>query len=229
MRQSTTGGLRQIVDDLSTMCAVAATAMEQATRALLTRDLPLAERIISDDAEIDELRAQVEDRARELLLGRTPQEHEVRIVLSAIRVGGNLERMGDLALHVAESARRRHPAATVPPEAHPHFAEAGEVAVSLARRAGEVIRSGDPCWAGELEFDDDVMDELHRSIFVVLGNGRWPHGVAAAVDVTLLSRFYERYADHAVAVARQMAYALTGRTAKPARQRRLVYPKRPEM
>jgi phosphate transport system protein len=123
--------------------------------------------------------------------------------------------MGDLALHVAQAARRRHPQPVLPDEIAPYFAEMGRVGVALATKAGEVIRSRDIEAAAALEAEDDAMDDLHKHMFTVLMDRNWTHGVEAAVDVTLLARFYERYADHAVAVARRIVYVVTGRMPGP--------------
>jgi phosphate transport system protein len=119
--------------------------------------------------------------------------------------------MGDLALHVAKTARRRHPKPVLPDEVRPDFEQMGRIAVSLSRKAELVIRTQDVALARSLVDDDDEMDAMHRHLFTVIMDRSWPHGVAAAVDVTLLSRFYERYADHAVSVAKRTVFVVTGR------------------
>ncbi|MGH3775635.1 MAG: phosphate signaling complex protein PhoU [Pseudonocardiaceae bacterium] len=215
MREAFQDQLGQLGDHLAEMCAVVASAMEKATTALLERDLQLADEVISDDARIDDLRAIAEDRSYAALALQAPVATDLRVVLAAIHAAGDLERMGDLALHVAQAARRRHPEHVLPEQVRPYFAEMGRVAVALALKAGEVIHSRDLERAGELESDDDAMDDLHRHMFTVLMARDWPHGVAAAVDVTLLARFYERYADHAVSVARRVIYLVTGRMPGP--------------
>ncbi|HZA18481.1 MAG TPA: phosphate signaling complex protein PhoU [Pseudonocardiaceae bacterium] len=215
MRETFQNQLGQLGDHLGQMCAVVASAMEKATIALLESDLQLAKDVISNDTRIDELRAIAEDRSYAALALQAPVATDLRVVLSVIHAAGDLERMGDLALHVAEAARRRYPEHVLPEQIRPYFAEMGRVAVALALKAGEVIRSRDLEQATELEADDDAMDDLHRHMFTVLMDRDWPHGVAAAVDVTLLARFYERYADHAVAVARRVIYTVTGRMPGP--------------
>ncbi|MGH3836193.1 MAG: phosphate signaling complex protein PhoU [Pseudonocardiaceae bacterium] len=215
MRESFQDQLGQLGDHLAEMCTVVASAMEKATTALLERDLQLADDVISGDARIDDLRAIAEDRSYAALALQAPVATDLRVVLSAIHAAGDLERMGDLALHVAEAVRRRHPGHVLPEQVRPYFAEMGRVAVTLALKAGEVIRARDLVQASELESDDDAMDDLHRHMFTVLMARDWPHGVAAAVDVTLLARFYERYADHAVSVARRVIYMVTGRMPGP--------------
>jgi phosphate transport system protein len=215
MRDAYTEQLDELAEALAGMCEDVAKAMEKATSALLHADLQLAEQVIDEDIRIDEIRHLAEERAFALLVLQAPVATDLRIVVSAIHGAGDIERMGDLALHVAQAARRRHPQPVLPAEIAPYFAEMGRVGVALARKAGEVIRSRDLAAAAELESDDDAMDDLHKHMFTVLMDRTWTHGVEAAVDVTLLARFYERYADHAVAVARRIVYVVTGQMPGP--------------
>jgi len=215
MRDAYQDQLDNLADGLAGMCDQVAEAMEKATRSLLEVDLQLAEEVITSDVRIDDLRAAAEEKAFALLALQAPVATDLRTVVSAIHGAGDIERMGDLALHVAQAARRRHPQPVLPPEVAPYFAEMGRVGVALAVKAGEVIRSRDLERAAELEADDDAMDDLHRHMFTVLMDREWSHGVGPAVDITLLARFYERYADHAVAVARRIVYVVTGRMPGP--------------
>ncbi len=215
MRDAYQEQLDQLADSLATMCDQVAVAMEKATRALLEVDLHLAEAVITDDVHVDEIRAAAEERAFALLALQAPVATDLRIVVSAIHGAGDVERMGDLALHVAQAARRRHPQPVLPEEVTPYFAEMGRVAVALATKAAEVIRSRDLTTAAQLEDDDDAVDDLHRHMFTVLMEPTWSHGVGPAVDIALLARFYERYADHAVAVARRIVYVVTGQMPGP--------------
>jgi phosphate transport system protein len=207
--------LDDLANALAGMCTRVAEAMEKATRSLLECDLHLAEEVISGDARIDELRAIAEEKAFALLALQAPVATDLRIVVSAIHSAGDIERMGDLALHVAQAARRRHPQPVLPEEVAPYFAEMGRVGVALALKAAEVVRTRDLAMAAELETDDDAVDDLHKHMFTVLMDHNWRHGVGPAVDITLLARFYERYADHAVAVARRIVYIVTGRMPGP--------------
>ncbi|MFI5584805.1 phosphate signaling complex protein PhoU [Amycolatopsis sp. NPDC051758] len=211
MREAYHVELEQLADNLAAMSVQVADAMERATRALLEADLSLAEQVISDDAKVDDARAQCEEQAYALLALQAPVATDLRTVLAAIHAAESLERMGDLALHVAKAARRRHPDPVLPDAVRPYFAEMGEVAVKLARSTEQVIKSKDVEAAKTLETDDDQVDDIHRHLFTVLMDREWPHGVAAAVDVTLLGRFYERYADHAVSVAKRMIFVVTGK------------------
>jgi len=215
MRDAYQEQLDGLADALADMCVRVADAMTKATRALLEVDLQLAEEVITEDVGVDEIRTAAEERAFALLALQSPVATDLRIVVAAIHGAGDIERMGDLALHVAQTARRRHPQPVLPPEVAPYFAEMGRVGVALALKAAEVIQTRDLTAAAELETDDDAMDDLHRHMFTVLMDPTWSHGVGPAVDITLLARFYERYADHAVAVARRIVYVVTGRMPGP--------------
>jgi phosphate transport system protein len=202
--------LSELSELISRMCTSAAGALNRATVALLESRERLAVQVVAGDEQIDLLRAQVEALAGDALLFHSPVAGDLRAVVAAIRTAGDVERMGDLALHVAEVVRMRHPQPALPPEVRPAFAEMGKVAVQLASKAAEVARTRNVVMAAELDADDDAMDVLHREMMEVLMDERWPHGVRTAVDVTLLARYYERFADHAVVVARETVYAVTG-------------------
>jgi|SRR3954471_22567489 phosphate transport system protein len=211
MREAYHVELEQLADHLAAMSVQVADAMERATRALLEVDLSLAEQVISDDTKVDDARAHCEEQAYALLALQAPVATDLRTVLAAIHAAESLERMGDLALHVAKAARRRHPEPVLPDSVRPYFAEMGEVAVKLARQVEQVIHSKDVEAAKSIESEDDQVDDIHRHLFTVIMDRDWPHGVAAAVDVTLLGRFYERYSDHAVSVAKRMIFVVTGK------------------
>jgi phosphate transport system protein len=146
-----------------------------------------------------------------LLALQAPVAGDLRSIVSAIQMVADIDRMGALALHVAKIARRRHPQHTLPEEVNGYFAEMGRLAVELGNSAQEVLWSRDPEKASRIREEDDAMDDLHSHLFTVLMDREWKHGVAAAVDVTLLGRFYERFADHAVEVARRVIFQATGR------------------
>ena len=211
MREAYRVELDELAGELAGMCSMVATAMELATRALLEADLRLAEQVIGDDAKVDDARSSCEEHAYALLALQAPVATDLRTVLAAIHAAESLERMGDLALHVAKAARRRHPQPVLPDKVAPYFQEMGRLAVELARQTEQVILTRNVERAEALEEADDEMDDLHRHLFTVIMDKEWPHGVASAVDVTLLGRFYERFADHAVSVAKRMVFVVTGR------------------
>ena len=203
--------LAALTDQLGEMCGLAGVAMERSTQALLQADLALAEQVISDHDHIASMSVRAEEAAFVLLALQAPVAGDLRAIVSSIQIVADVDRMGALALHVAKIARRRHPQHTLPEEVNGYFAEMGRVAVDLGAAAQEVLVTRDPEKAARIGEDDDAMDDLHRHLFSVLMDREWKHGVVAAVDVTLLSRFYERFADHAVEVARRVIFQVTGR------------------
>ncbi|MGW0043508.1 phosphate signaling complex protein PhoU [Rhodococcus sp. NPDC003348] len=211
MRVAYNEQMTELADLLGEMAGLAGTAMEKATRSLLQADLSLAEEVISDHDQITELSVVCEERAFALLALQAPVAGDLRQVVSGIQIVADIDRMGALALHVAKIARRRHPNHVLPEEVNGYFAEMGRLAVALGAAAKEVLETHDPERAAKLQEEDDAMDDLHRHLFSVLMDREWKHGVAAAVDVTLLGRFYERFADHAVEVARRVIFLVTGK------------------
>src|SRR6201989_2199730 len=203
--------LDALTDQLAEMCGLAGVAMERATQALLQADLVLAEQVITDHEQMTAMRARAEESAFVLLALQAPVAGDLRSIVSAIQMVADIDRMGALALHVAKITRRRHPQHALPEEVNGYFAEMGRVAVELGNSAQEVVLSRDPEKAARIREEDDAMDDLHRHLFSVLMDREWKHGVAAAVDVTLLGRFYERFADHAVELARRVIFQATGR------------------
>lgn len=202
--------LNELTEQLAAMSILVADAMEHATEALLEADLSLAEQVIDEDVRVDEAYAQCEERAFDLLALQAPVAGDLRMVVSTSRASEDLQRMGALALHVARAARRRHPQPVLPEEVRPYFARMGRVAVTLARRVGEAIRGQDVEIAAGLDKADDEMDDLHRHLFTLMMRPEWTHGVSTAVDVALLGRFYERFADHTVSVGRRVVFIVTG-------------------
>lgn len=203
--------LSELSDQLTEMCGMAASAMEHATEALLRADLSAAEQVISDHERLVVMSKRAQARAISLLALQQPVAGELRDILGSLQMIGDVERMGALAVHVAKIARHRHPHHAVPEIVKDCFAEMSCVAVKLANIAQEVIRIRDPQKAAGIREQDDAMAELHRQLFTVLMDDRaWKHGVAAAVDVALLGRFYERFADHAVEIGRRVVFEVTG-------------------
>jgi phosphate transport system protein len=211
MRTAYHDQLDALTTQLGEMCGMAGIAMERATQALLQADLVLAEQVITDHEEISAMSARSEETAFVLLALQAPVAGDLRAVVSSIQIVADVDRMGALALHVAKIARRRHPQHALPEEVNGYFAEMGRVAVELGNAVQEVVVSRDPEKAARLREEDDAMDDLHRHLFTVLMDRDWKHGVAAAVDVTLLGRFYERFADHAVEIGRRVIFLATGK------------------
>jgi phosphate transport system protein len=213
VRETFHGELDLIGRTLVDMSEAVAVAMRDATSALLDADLTVAEKVISDDARIDRLRDDLEARAFDLLARQQPVAIDLRTVITSLKAVADLERMGDLALHVAKVARMRYPACAVPGDVRGTIREMGEVALSIVDKTKRVLEGQDIELAEQLERDDDAMDTLHRQLFSRLLSDDWMHGIEPAIDITLIGRYYERYADHAVLVARQTIYLVTGEPA----------------
>jgi phosphate transport system protein len=213
VRESYREELEDITACLVEMSNSVGSAMSTATTALLDADVALADLVIAGDEHIDAVRESIEERCFTLLARQQPVATDLRMITTAMRIVADLERMGDLAAHIAKVARMRFPEHAVPQEVRPIFLEAGHVAESLVTKAGTVIAKRDVQAAVELEADDDVMDQLHKQMFRELLSEDWPHGIESAIDVTLLGRYYERFADHAVSVARRVVYLVTGERA----------------
>ena len=215
MRDAYHDDLDGISKALVDMTALVGSAMARATTALLDADLQLAETVITADDAVDALYHQVEEQCFDLMARQQPVASDLRMLITSLRMVADLERMGDLALHVAKIARRRFPASAVPPELRSTLLEMGHTAEEIVAKAGSVIAGRDVELAAQLERDDDVMDDLHKALFTALLADSWAHGIEAAIDITLAGRYYERFADHAVSVARRVVYLVTGERAVP--------------
>ncbi|GAC1402780.1 MAG: phosphate signaling complex protein PhoU [Mycobacterium sp.] len=202
--------LDALASDVADMCGLAGTAMERATQALLQADLLLAEQVITDREALAGRARKAEENAFTLLALQAPVAGDLRAVLTSLKNIADVQRMGALALHVAKLSRRRHPAKVLPEEVDGYFTEMGRIAVDIGNSVKDVVQTADPDRAAQLDDDDDDMDNLHRHLFSVLMDREWKHGVAAAVDVTLLGRYYERFADHAVEIGRRVIFQATG-------------------
>ncbi|MFC0623525.1 phosphate signaling complex protein PhoU [Kribbella deserti] len=210
MRDTYHEQLDDILAELERMTRTVSTAVRRSTTALLQADIRQAEEVIASDVELDASGEQVEDKVFDLMALQAPVANELRMLVAALRMVADLERMGDLAAHVSKIARLRYPHPAIPAELHGVIEEMGSVAGKMVDAAGDVIRSRDVEAAARLEATDDEMDKLRSSQFRLMMDDTWPHGVEVAVDIALLGRYYERIADHAVSMARRVVYLVTG-------------------
>jgi len=200
-------GVTQSLLDLSSLVS---SAITQATHALLTADLSEAEAVIAADDRVDEIQHELDARIIDIIARQQPVASDLRALVTALRMSADLERMGDMAHHIAKITRLRHPGAAVPSELLLTIEEMGKVARLISDKVGGVINSKDIDKALEVEKDDDEMDALHREVIGALTSSTWNKGIDSAIDLTLLGRYYERYADHAVSVARRVYFLVTG-------------------
>ena len=210
MREAFHEQLDSMFHDLAGICGSVEDAVRLATEALMSGDAATAERVISADVDIDRARERVEDSAFLLLSLQQPVASDLRTVVAALRMVSELERMGDLSVHVAKIARLRVPHLAVPPDVRPTIERMAEVAEDMVRRVSKIIVDRDLEEALALAHADEEMDTLRRSSLTDLLSADWSHGVEAAVDIALLGRYYERIADHAVSVANRVVFVVTG-------------------
>lgn len=202
--------LLKVHNNLVDMTHLVEVAMYDATQALLKADLELAQRVITNDDAINAINNSIEQNCLEILSANDLTPSEIRMTVASLRMSTTLERMGDLAAHVAKQARLRYPHISVPDELKPTFARMGEIANEIVKRTGQVIESGSLQYAADMTKNDEEMDAIHRELFSAVLSPDWKHGVESAIDTTLLSRFYERFADHGVTIARRVAFVVTG-------------------
>jgi len=185
-------------------------AMTKATRAFGTSDVALAEEVIENDPVIDDKAIELDELAIDILARQQPVASDLRTVVSALRISASLERMGDIAEHIAQLTRMRFPDRAIPKGLKGTFTKMGEIDVALAGKLAELLRTRDLELAEEIRNEDDKLDELHFSVFEKVLSDSWQGEASATVDATLASRYHERFGDHAVSVAKKIVYLATG-------------------
>ncbi|GAA3327892.1 phosphate signaling complex protein PhoU [Paeniglutamicibacter sulfureus] len=210
MRKVFQADLQQIGEELIEMSRLVATAMERAYESFTNADIDLAQEVIAEDAKIDFLQNQLDERAIDVLALQGPVASDLRMIVGSLRMSASLERMGDLARHVAQLARLRFPQQVVPESIAPTFKEMAELDIAIAIKVGELLDTRDLAIAREIIELNTKIDELHSSIFKVVAAPDWTHSGPTTADVTLTSRYLERFGDHGVSVARKVSYLVTG-------------------
>ena len=202
--------LESITADQLKMTALVRQAINSASTALLTADLQLAEKVIAEDQAIDNIQQNLDERTINIMARQQPVASDLRRLVSSLRISADLERMGDLAHHIAKLARMRYPNSAVPGELVEVITEMGTAASSILEKMAVVLEFRDTNRALEIEKDDDDMDKLQRKLIGVLLSPSWVHTVESAVDMAFASRYYERFSDHAVSIAQRVYYTETG-------------------
>ncbi|BFM26116.1 phosphate transport system protein [Microbacterium testaceum] len=210
MREVFHQSLEDVQSRLVEIADLVTIAIDRATRAFGTSDVSLAEEVIEADAIIDEKAVELDELAIEILARQQPVARDLRIVVTALRVSASLERMGDMAEHIAQLARSRFPERAIPKGLKSTFTRMGELDVEVARKLAELLRTQDLRLAEAIRDDDDAIDELHVNVFEKVLGDSWKGEATATVDATLASRYHERFADHAVSVAKKVIYLATG-------------------
>jgi phosphate transport system protein len=202
--------LREVQDRLVEIATLVQTSIENAVKAFNESNVSLAETVIADDSKIDELTVNLDELAINILARQQPVARDLRIVVSALRISASLERMGDMSEHIAQLARYRFPEKVVPKSLRSTFAELGRLDVEVARKLTQLLETQDVRIAEEIRNDDDLIDDLHLSVFEKVLGESWKGGAEDTVDATLASRYHERFADHAVSIAKKVQYLATG-------------------
>ncbi|WIX75110.1 PhoU domain-containing protein [Amycolatopsis carbonis] len=210
MRQAFHQELARLGAEMTEMCVICAQAMRQATIALLTANLELAEQVLGSDIELDLQRAECEEHAEALLALQAPVAHELRLVLAAVYCADKLERMGDLAAHIAGTARLQYPGRFESAEVKEGFRCLGDLTASMADRLANMIAAPFAGMFAELDSADEAVDDLHARILDLITSQDWKDGAAAAANAALLARYYERFGDQCVSVARRLEFTVTG-------------------
>jgi phosphate transport system protein len=211
MRAMFRAELDELVTDLARMSRLAARMMTNASIALHQSDLALTGLVIADCDQMTAMHDDTERRCVTLLALQAPVAGDLRVVIAALQGVGHLQRMGNLARHIATIARLKHPNPMISSQVRPVLARMSLLASQLAEDAAIAIEYYDPLSGCRLAVADDEVDALRRHLFSILFAGDWPHGVEQAVDAALIGRYYERFADHAVAIAGQVCYMAIGR------------------
>ncbi len=202
--------LESITADHLKMTTLVRDAIESATKALLNTDLQLAEKVITDDLEIDRIQHALDERTINIMARQQPVASDLRRLVSSLRISADLERMGDLANHIAKLARMRYPNKAVPAELVDLISEMGSAASRIVEKMAVVLEFHDTNRALEIDSDDDEMDILQRRLIGTLLSAQWNNSVESAVDMAFASRYFERFSDHAVSIAQRVYYTETG-------------------
>jgi phosphate transport system protein len=210
MREVFQQELREVQERLVEISTLVGDSIEKATRAFNESDVALAEEVIEDDRKIDVLAAELDELAITILARQQPVARDLRIVVSALRISASLERMGDMAEHIAQLSRYRFPEKVVPKGLRSTFREMGALDVEIARKLTELLESEDPAIAEHIRNEDDKVDALHLAVFDKVLGETWKGETVDTVDATLASRYHERFADHAVSIAKKVQYLATG-------------------
>ena len=210
MREVFQQELREVQDRLVEIATLVAISIENATTAFNESNVALAETVIADDDRIDKAALELDELAINILARQQPVARDLRIVVSALRISASLERMGDMSEHIAQLARYRYPDKVIAKGLRSTFKELGALDVVVAKMLVELLTTEDLTIAERIRDEDDKIDALHLSVFDKVLGETWKGAAVDTVDATLASRYHERFADHAVSIAKKVLYLATG-------------------
>jgi phosphate transport system protein len=198
--------LDELIIDLVRMTRLAGQMMTNAAIALHQADVPLTTVVMANRDQMNAMHDDAEQGCIALLVQQAPDTDDARAVVAILRAVRHLKRMGNLARHVAVIARLKHPNPMMADEVRPVLARMSLLASQFAEDAAATIERHDRVSASQLAEADHEVNSLRRHLFSILFAADWSHGVEQAVDAALIGRYYERFADHAVAVAAEARY-----------------------
>lgn len=210
MRKVFQADLQQIGEELIEMATRVATAMDRAWDSLANADVELAQDVIAADAKIDFLQNQLDERAIDTLALQGPVASDLRMIVGSLRMSASLERMGDLARHLAQLSRMRFPQRAIPSEISGTFSEMAQLDIQIAHAVATLLDTRDLKIASEIIELNHKLDRLHAGVFTQIADPSWTASPPVTVDVSLASRYLERFGDHGVSVARKVTYLVTG-------------------
>ncbi|KSU65752.1 phosphate signaling complex protein PhoU [Arthrobacter sp. NIO-1057] len=210
MRKVFQADLQQIGEELIEMANQVATAMDRAWDSLANADVDLAQEVIAADAKIDFLQNQLDERAIDTLALQGPVASDLRMIVGSLRMSASLERMGDLARHLAQLARLRFPQPAIPEAIAQTFADMAKLDIQIAQAVATLLDTRDLKIATQIIELNHEVDRLHSSVFAQIAEAGWNESAPTTVDVSLTSRYLERFGDHGVSVARKVTYLVTG-------------------
>jgi phosphate transport system protein len=210
MRATFHAGLQELGHHLARLVRLAGDMMTNASIALHQNDLALAALVISQRDQIKAIYQVLERRCVTLLALEAPVAGDLRFVVATLQALGHAQRMGHLACHVAMIAQLKRHNPMTSDKVRPLLARMSLLASQLAADAAIAVEYQDPLSGCRLAVADDEVDALLRQLFDILLADDWSHGVEQAVDAALIGRYYERFGDHAVAIARGVCYRVTG-------------------
>ena len=215
MRKLFQEDLHNVGDQLTGMAVRVAEAMERAYRSFETTDVQLADEVIAADARIDAQQNDLDEKAIQLLALQGPVASDLRLIVGALRMSTSLERMGDLARHIAQLTRLRYPDPVAPASLVPVYREMAVKDIAIAHKLVELLQSRHLGLVSEVLALNAQINDLHAGIFVSIAQPEWAASPASTADATLASRYFERFGDHGVSVARKVQYLVTGEWTGP--------------
>ena len=199
---------------LLTMSGEAEAALGLAVEALLGRDVAKARQVIANDRTIDAMEMEIEEQAINLLALQQPMARDLRMLTSALKIANDLERVGDHAVNIAQSAERLAQSRPIAPQ--PEIVEMARLARAMLSDALEAFIRGDAAAGREVCRRDDKVDALHRSVFRILLTYMMedPHMIGAGMELFLVSRNLERVADLATNIGEDVVFLVEGKSIK---------------